>query len=336
MSVNDDFLFPPLPRPTTRQLVKHAAFLLLTFCTATIAGVLYPFGLIYTLPDSDPQSWPELAQFFTTLPWRYLLLVGDAVQRLLTDPAYLTYGLSFSLSLIFILLSHEMGHYIACRIYRVDSTLPFFIPTPPMIGPAGTFGAFIKILSPMPSRKAVFDIGVAGPIAGFIALIPIAVIGIATMEAATQQQLASPGGIIFSDPLFMRLVGSAIGVDPTVSIGNAFYYAAWVGLLVTALNLIPSGQLDGGHAIYAVLGKKVHRLTGRIAFVIMAGLAIAGWFYFNSPSGFLIAILLGVMMRISHPQPYDESPLDKKRSAVALLVLVIFILCFTPFPLQIN
>ncbi len=115
--------------------------------------------------------------------------------------------------------------------------------------------------------------------------------------------------------------------DPTVSIGNAFYYAAWVGLLVTALNLIPSGQLDGGHAIYAVLGEKVHRLTGRIAFVIMAGLAIAGWFYFNSPSGFLIAILLGVMMRIRHPQPYDESPLDKKRKAVAFLVLAIFILC---------
>src|SRR5213078_4439098 len=105
----------------------------------------------------------------------------EAVVRLFTDPLSLEYGLSFSLSLLFILLSHEMGHYVACRLYRVDATLPFFLPTPPMVGPAGTFGAFIKILSPMPSRRAVFDIGVAGPIAGFIALIPIALMGLATM-----------------------------------------------------------------------------------------------------------------------------------------------------------
>lgn len=110
----------------------------------------------------------------------------------------------------------------------------------------------------------------------------------------------------------MKLLGSFIGVDPTYSVGNAFYYAAWVGLLVTALNLIPSGQLDGGHAIYAVLGRSVHRWTGRIAFAVMAVLAVTGWFYFNSPSGFLIAVLLGVMMRIKHPEPYDTSPLDKK------------------------
>src|SRR5205085_6272823 len=97
-------------------------------------------------------------------------------------PEYLARGLKFSLSLLFILFCHEMGHYIACRIYRVDATLPFFIPTPPMIGPAGTFGAFIKILSPMPSRRAVFDIGVAGPIAGFIALIPIALIALFTYQ----------------------------------------------------------------------------------------------------------------------------------------------------------
>lgn len=197
MSADEHFLFPPLPRPTARELVNHTALLLLTFCTATIAGVLYPFGLIYTLPDSDPQSWPELLQFINTLPWRYFLLVVDAVEKLLTDSTYLIYGLSFSLSLLFILLSHEMGHYIACRIYRVDATLPFFIPTPPMIGPAGTFGAFIKILSPMPSRKAVFDIGVAGPIAGFIALIPVAIIGVATMQPATAAQLSAPGGIVF-------------------------------------------------------------------------------------------------------------------------------------------
>ena len=189
----------------------------------------------------------------------------------------------------------------------------------------------------MPSRKAVFDIGVAGPIAGFIALIPIAVIGLATMQTATAEQIANSGGIVFSDPLLMKLFAWFLGIDLNFGIGNAFYFAAWVGLLVTALNLIPSGQLDGGHAIYSVFGGgMIHRMTGIIAFVIMAALSILGWIYFNSPSGFLIAILLGVMMRIRHPEPFDQGPLDAKRKFIAFLTLVIFILCFVPFPIQIT
>lgn len=323
-------------RPTVRTWLKHIGFLLITFVTATIAGVLYPFGLIDTLPDSDPQTLTEIVQFVATLPLRYAALLGDAISRLVTDAHYLAYGLSFSLSLLFILISHEMGHYIACRIYRVDATLPYFIPTPPMIGPAGTFGAFIKILSPMPSRKAVFDIGVAGPIAGFIALIPVAIIGLLTMKTATPQQIAGGGGIVFADPMLMKLLAFLFGIDLRFGVGNAFYFAAWVGLLVTALNLIPSGQLDGGHAVYSVLGAKVHYWTGRIAFVVMAALSIVGFIYFNSPSGFLIAILLGIMMRIRHPEPFDDTPLDIKRRAIALFTLLIFILSFVPFPIQIN
>jgi membrane-associated protease RseP (regulator of RpoE activity) len=323
-------------RPSLRTWAKHIFFLLLTFCTSTIAGVLYPFGIIYTLPESDPQSWPEVVNFFLTAPTRYTSLVFGAIEKLLTNAEYLRYGLSFSLSLLFILLSHEMGHYVACRIYRVDATLPLFIPTPPMIGPAGTFGAFIKIRSPMPSRRAVFDIGVAGPIAGFVALIPIAIVGVSTMQPATGAQLAEPAGIVFSDPLMMKLIASFFNVDLAHSVGNPFYFAAWVGLLVTALNLIPSGQLDGGHVLYAVLGKRVHRWTGRIAFVVMATLSILGFLYYNSPSGFLIAILLGVMMRIGHPEPWDQTALDKKRKAVAFLTLVMFVLCFMPFPIHIN
>jgi membrane-associated protease RseP (regulator of RpoE activity) len=229
-----------------------------------------------------------------------------------------------------------MGHYIACRIYRVDATLPFFIPMPPMIGPAGTFGAFIRIMSPMPSRKAVFDIGVAGPIAGFVALIPIAIIGVATMEPVRPELVNAPGSITFTDPVFTRLIGFVIGQDPAYGIGNPFYFAAWVGLLVTALNLIPSGQLDGGHAIYAVFGKRVHHFTGRIAFVIMTALSIVGFVYFNSPSGFLIAVLLGIMMRIRHPEPFDQTPLDAKRKVIAFLTLVIFALSFVPFAIRIN
>lgn len=319
-------------RPTFWTWVKHSLLLLITLATATIAGTLYPFGDFYTLPDADPQSWGEVLQFFWTLPSRYMALIGNAVYRLLTNLDYLIHGLSFSLSLLFILISHEMGHYIACRIYRVDATLPYFIPTPPMIGPAGTFGAFIRIMSPMPSRKAVFDIGVAGPIAGFIALIPIAIAGF----LVPQRSPFLGDGIVFSNPILLHLLAGIFAIDLSPGIGNPFYFAAWVGLLVTALNLIPSGQLDGGHAIYSVFGERVHYWTGRIAFAIMAVLSILGWFYYNSPSGFLIAVLLGVMMRIKHPEPYDKTRLDSKRKAIAFLTLVIFILCFVPFPIQIN
>jgi membrane-associated protease RseP (regulator of RpoE activity) len=326
-------------RPTWRAYAFHFLLLSITFCTATIAGTLFPFGPIDTLPgiETDPQTAAQWFEFFISLPTRYLSLIGGSVADLFSAPGHLAYGLSFSLSLLFILISHEMGHYIACRIYKVDATLPYFIPTPPMIGPAGTFGAFIKIMSPMPSRKAVFDIGVAGPIAGFLALIPIAIIGLLTMQTVTAEQAANlSGGITFADPLMIRLLAGVLGVDISFGIGNAFYFAAWIGLLVTALNLIPSGQLDGGHALYAVFGAEVHRWTGRVAFVVMTTLSLLGWFIYNSPSGFLIAILLGIMMRVRHPQPWDDSPLDGKRKVIAALVVLIFILCFVPFPIRLS
>lgn len=324
-------------RPTARTWIKHILLLLLTLITATFAGTMFPFGSIDTLPTADPQSWSEIAQFLLTAPARYIAFLAFVATQIITHREVLIYGISFSFSLLFILLSHEMGHYIACRIYGVDATLPYFIPTPPLIGPAGTFGAFIKIMSPMPSRRAVFDIGVAGPIAGFVALIPVALIGLTTMQTATPGQITNAySPIVFSDPLMMKLLALFFGIDLHYGFGNPFYFAAWVGLLVTALNLIPSGQLDGGHAIYAVLGAKIHCWTGRIAFVVMALLSILGWFYFGSPSGFLIAILLGIMMRIKHPEPWDQTPLDAKRKAVAVLTLIIFALCFVPFPIQIN
>jgi membrane-associated protease RseP (regulator of RpoE activity) len=337
MSATEFDLYERPPRPSLQTWLKHFAFLLVTLVTATIAGVLYPFGQTDILPTADPQTWEEIARFIATIPERYAAFVVEVLYNLATKPDYLIYGLSFSLSLLFILISHEMGHYVACRIYRVDATLPYFIPTPPMVGPAGTFGAFIKIRSPMPSRKAVFDIGVAGPIAGFIALIPIAIIGVATMQTATPEQaFHSQSAIVFSDPLMMKAIAYLFAIDLHYGIGNPFYFAAWVGLLVTALNLIPSGQLDGGHAIYAVLGKKIHYWTGRIAFVAMATLSILGWIYYNSPSGFLIAVLLGVMMRIPHPEPWDQTPLDLKRKIIAFATLMIFVLCFLPFPIQIS
>ena len=324
-------------KPTFRTYIRHLLLLAITFCTSMVAGVMYPFGPINTLPADDPGTAAEVVSFVLSLPMRYVGLVSDTVHKIFTIPYVLDYGLKFTLSVLFILICHEMGHYIACRIYKVDATLPFFIPTPPLIGPAGTFGAFIKILSPRPSRRAVFDIGVAGPIAGFVALIPIALVGIATMEMATPEQVAnSQGGIVFSDPLLMKFFAYLFGIDLQFGIGNAFYYAAWLGLLVTALNLIPSGQLDGGHAIYAVFGKTVHKLTGRIAFPVMAVFSVIGMYFFNSPSGLLIAIILAVMMRVGHPEPLDQTPLDPKRNVIAFATLVIFALCFVPFPIKIS
>jgi membrane-associated protease RseP (regulator of RpoE activity) len=318
--------------PTWRAYLRHLGFLLLTFVTATFAGMLFPFGKVDTLPEADPRSWSELADFIFSLPVKYVLLIGSVFEKIAADPSLLFYGVCFSTSLLFILISHELGHYIACRIYRVDATLPYFIPTPPMVGPAGTFGAFIKILSPMPSNKAVFDIGVAGPIAGFIALIPVLILGLITSPILQNYYF----GIEFSKPLLVHVFEAIVGIHMQPGIGNPFYFAAWVGLLVTALNLIPSGQLDGGHAIYAVFGELVHRWTGRIAFAVMAILSIAGFYFFGSPSGFLIAILLGVMMRIKHPRPHDETPLDNKRRIVAVAVLMIFCLSFVPFPLSLD
>ena len=136
----------PSMRPTARTWIKHILLLGATFCTVTIAGSIFPFGPFQTLPEADPQNLQEALQLLFSLPAKYALLIGQAITALFTLPGHLTYGLKFSLSLLFILICHEMGHYVACRIYRVDATLPFFIPTPPMIGPAGTFGAFIKIL----------------------------------------------------------------------------------------------------------------------------------------------------------------------------------------------
>lgn len=318
--------------PSWRAYFRHGIFLAITFFTATIAGTLFPFGPIDTLPQADPQTWSEFAELIFSLPAKYVLLIGTVFESVAADPGLLLYGVCFSSSLLFILVSHELGHYIACRLYGVEATLPYFIPTPPMIGPAGTFGAFIKIMSRMPSRRAVFDIAVAGPIAGFVALVPVLLTGLISSPILQNSYF----GIEFSKPLLIKLVEALVGIHMQAGIGNPFYFAAWVGLLVTALNLIPSGQLDGGHAIYAVFGGAVHRWTGRIAFITMVVLSITGFYFFGSPSGFLIAILLGVMMRIGHPSPYDETPLDNKRRLIAVVVLVIFVLSFVPFPIGLE
>lgn len=326
-------------RPTAKTWLKHIALLLIAFCTVTTAGVIEPFGFIRIFPDTvqDPQNWTEVYNFLSSLPAFYLQLLSRVFHEFRTEAETLQYGVKFSLSLLAILTAHEAGHYIACRLYRVDATLPYFLPLPPVLSPAGTLGAFIKIVSPMPSRRAVFDIGVAGPIAGFVALVPVLLIGLLTIQPATPKEITDAQGIYFADPLLTQLLAKIIGVDLNLTaVFNPFLAAAWLGMLVTSLNLIPSGQLDGGHAVYSIFGERVHFWTGRIAFALMSLMSLLGWFLYSSPSGFLFAVLLAFMMRVRHPQPLDDAPLDFKRKTVAVLTLLIFILCFAPFPIRVG
>ena len=319
-------------RPTAREWRKHALLLLLTVATTTFAGIML---LAESVPEPVMKSPQGLLDYVLFVPEFYLKSIGLYLSHAFANPWLLAQGGMFSGALLSILAAHEAGHYVACRRYGVDATLPFFIPAPPLFL-AGTFGAFIKIRSPIPTRRALFDIGVAGPLAGFVVALPVAFIGILTAQAAPPLAVA-PGetAIIFGDPLLMRLLARAVGSDLQIQL-NPFYFAAWIGLLVTSLNLMPVGQLDGGHATYALFGKRLHAWLGRAAFVVMTTLAVLGWFWYGSPSGFLYAVLLAVILRIRHPQVLDETePLDRRRVIIAAVTLAVFVLSFLPFPIKI-
>ena len=319
----------PVVTISVREWRLHGALFALTIVTTTLAGVML------SATDFTPRDPPlsGLLDYLLYLPLSYGYFVIDLVRYALTHPPVLADGFAFSASLLAILFSHEMGHYLACRRYGVDATLPYFIPAPPIFL-AGTFGAFIKIRSPIPSRRALFDIGLAGPLAGFVVALPLSVIGVLTVGAP---QAPQEHAIFFNDPLLFRLLARLFGVtlDSNSPI-NPYYMASWIGLLVTSLNLMPVGQLDGGHGTFAVFGARMHRLIGRIAFATMAVLAVLGYLWHNSPSGFLYVVLLGVMLRVPHPEPYTMDPLGPTRRLIALLTLLVFILCFWPFPITIQ
>ena len=313
---------------SARQLGMHGSFLLLTIVTSTLAWILPATPLQHLdIPLSSPLD------YLLYIPREYFYSIAAAIQYAFSYPALLVEGATFSASLLAILFSHEMGHYLACRYYKVNATLPYFIPAPPFFL-AGTFGAFIKIRSPIPSRRALFDIGLAGPLAGFIVAIPFAIIGVLTVGPSMPPQ---DHLIYFNDPLMFRLIAKIAGIplDPN-SPTNPYYLAAWIGLLVTSLNLMPVGQLDGGHGTFALFGGPAHRMIGRIAFVSMCALALLGYWWHGSPSGFLYAVLLGIMMRVPHPQPVVMEPLGSKRVVIAVVTLIVFLLCFLPFPLTIT
>ena len=322
-------VFKHSPRITAREWRIHTALLILTLGTTTLAGV----NLAATdfVPTEPPLS--SLLDYLLYVPLSYFYYCFDLIRYSLTHQAVLAEGFAFSFALLAILFSHEMGHYLACRYYGVDATLPFFIPAPPIFL-AGTFGAFIKIRSPIPSRRALFDIGVAGPLAGFIVALPLSIIGVLTVGPPLQPQ---EHAIYFNDPLLFRLLAGLFGrtLDPNSPI-NPYYMAAWIGLLVTSLNLMPVGQLDGGHGTFALFGTRAHALIGRMAFIAAAVLAVLGFWWHGSPSGFLFVVLLGIMLRVHHPEPPVMEPLGAKRTAIAIVTLLVFALCFWPFPITLT
>jgi len=315
--------------PSSREWVRHSALFLLTFITTTFARILF---------DARQSDVPEpttsgLLGYVLYVPEYYRRLIADVLRQAVANPGLVKSGLTFSTALLTILLAHEMGHYLACRYYGVRATLPFFIPAPPLFL-AGTFGAFIKMKSAIPSRRALFDIGLAGPLAGFVILLPVAVAGLLTLQTEAPQ--SSKGLIIFNDPLLFQFIAKFGGINLVDALPNPFYMAAWIGLLVTSLNLMPVGQLDGGHGTFAVFGGRAHKIIGRVAFVAVAVTAVLGFIWHGSPSGFLYTVLLGVMLKVRHPAPEEMEPLGRGRTIVAIVTLIVFALSFVPFPLTLT
>lgn len=242
----------------------------------------------------------------------------------LEHPRLLLLGIPFSLTLLGILLAHELGHYFACKLYDIDVSYPYFIPAPTLFG---TFGAFIRIRSPITTRRALFDVGIAGPVVGFLIAVPAIAYAIASSKIIPGAQDSAP--IVFGNPPLMRIFISLFhpGVDPNSILLHPVGRAAWMGLFATALNLIPVWQLDGGHIVYS-LASQYHR---RISIVVSLALIALGtqdplWYGWG-------AILLLLSLRFRHPPLLDRwEPLTPSRRLWAAGALAIFLLCFTPWP----
>ena len=320
-----------LPRPTVREIAFHSFLFLATCVTAIIAGIL--LASRGNFPEPVLADYSHWYQYLPHIPSYYAQQVKLLLVHAWTHPDLLWQGGLFAFGLLAVLTAHEFGHYFACRRYGVDATLPYFLPAPPLFL-AGTFGAFIKIKAPIPSRRALFDIGVAGPIAGFVVALPLAFLALMTVANVPPE----PGqlGLEFHNSLLWHVLGFIFDVPLARLDGNPLYYAAWIGLLVTSLNLMPVGQLDGGHASFALFGVKIHKWAGRLAFVFVAFCTLCGWLWYGSPSGFLYTILLAIMLRVRHPQVYDERPLGRARIYFAVATLLIFLLSFLPVPITIS
>jgi membrane-associated protease RseP (regulator of RpoE activity) len=298
--------YSPAPRAKFRdRLWVHRLLLALTIITTTFAGV-----------DM------------------YVAYIADfrAIRFAMPGAALLLRGLWYSGTILAILGSHEMGHYLACRYYRVDASRPFFLPAPFVL--TGTLGAFIRIREPIPRKHMLFDIGIAGPLAGFAVAVPALFIGLAMSHVVRLPNPLPPRTMELGEPLLYKFAAwLTLGSAPdnyTVNM-HPMAFAAWFGLLATALNLVPIGQLDGGHISYAVLGRRSSHLT-----LVMVGVAmVLSYFYMSWRfwTGLMVVMLFAFGRH--HPRVFDEDvPLDRTRQILAVIALVIFVLCFTSAPIQ--
>jgi membrane-associated protease RseP (regulator of RpoE activity) len=297
----------PPPKPSLRSLGIAIALLVLTTFSTLAAGA--QFAAAYALgrqPVLDDFAVSYFQPFF--------------------EPRLFLLGIPFAATLMGILLAHELGHFFACRYYRIQASYPFFIPAPTLIG---TLGAFIRIRSPIINRRALFDVALAGPVVGFIVAVP------ALAVAVAQSKFIFAGGddalVVFGRPLIEQILEALLrpGVAHESLLLHPVGRAAWVGIFATALNLLPAGQLDGGHILYALASARHRRVTFAVA-ILLVPLAIHYWV------GWLIwaALLLAVGFR--HPPLLDRwQPIDRRRRSWALVALAIFILCFMPAPLAV-
>ncbi len=247
-------------------------------------------------------------------------------------PSRLLAGFPYAIALMTILLFHECGHYFLARLHRVDATLPFFIPAPPPFL-LGTFGAFIRMRSLPRDRRALFDVGAAGPWAGMMIAVPVLILGLHLSEI--KAVAASPdGGLFLGDSLLFRalswLVLGTTGDDVTIVL-HLIALAGWVGLLVTALNLLPVGQLDGGHVVYAAFGERWHRWISRGTLTMLLVLGIGG-----ATTWLIWAILLSVLGMRHPPLPDGATPLDGRRKWATMATIAMFLITFMPQPLYFS
>lgn len=315
---NYEILTPPdvvvYPRPRPRYWL-HALLLGLTLLTTLMVGARFDLNFHNNLPLVSTES------------------VWLPVTWLWHNPSQIVHGIPFALTLMVILFAHEMGHYVYCRRYGVNATLPFFIPAPTLIG---TLGAFIRIKSRIRTRRALFDIGIAGPLAGFVIALPVLLVSLAKSRvtgapAASDLQLGYP--LVFY--LAQRLIGvisphSAVAAAPMEHINlHPIALAAWVGMFATALNLIPGGQLDGGHILYAVW-PRMHRWITRG--LIGAFIPMGIWLW----SGWYVWAALLLVTGMHHPPVWDFSDIGGRRRSLAVVAVLMFLLTVTPAPLVIH
>ena len=293
----------PLVFPRTRERYwLYGVLFAATLFTATVVGAAMQYDFDRNLPFDLEHSFTLWLRF-----WRH--------------PATLLEGLPYSLTLLAILMAHEMGHYVAALYHRVDSSLPYFMPSPFL----GTFGAFIRVRSPIYSKRGLFDIGVAGPLAGFVFLLPALAVGLAFSKVIPGIEPES--SLQFGAPALQWLLEKAI--FPGVPAANLYLHpvarAAWVGMFATCMNLLPIGQLDGGHILYAFFPER-HRTVSKVLCIALLplGKLWLGWLIWG-------VILFWLGRR--HPVILDASEMGAGRRKLAWIALAIFLLCFTFRPI---